>query len=92
MIIVSAKKKSRFLKKKSLAADSLKNVLVEYDPSTNVLSVASAEGSGAIIFRKVVKHAVALRPKLNRRSFRFDAKDTTFHIKSKKCRLFKRPW
>ena len=61
-----------FLKKKNIGADSWKNVLVEYDPHTKVLTVTKVDNGGSLIFRKVVTHAVAVRPKLNRRRFRLD--------------------
>ncbi len=51
-----------FLKKKNIGADSWKNVLVEYDPHTKVLTVTKVDNGGSLIFRKVVTHAVAVRP------------------------------
>lgn len=61
-----------FLKKKNIGADSWKNVLVEYEPYTKVLTVTKVDNGGSLVFRKVVSHAVAVRPKLNRRRFRLD--------------------
>ena len=61
-----------FLKKKNIGADSWKNVLVEYDPNSRILTVTKVDNGGSLVFRKVVTHAVAVRPKLNRRRFRFD--------------------